>query len=40
MSSPSSVADPEGGMMPLRVARKSRIASDVFLFDQIGRAHV
>ena len=35
MSSPSSVADPEGGMMPLRVARKSCIASEIFLFELV-----
>lgn len=30
-------ADPEGGMMPLTVVRKARIASDVFLFELAHR---
>jgi phthalate 4,5-dioxygenase reductase subunit len=37
MSTASFAADPEGGMMPLRVERKSRIATDVFLFELAHR---
>lgn len=37
MSSTAFSADAEGGMMPLRVARKSRVASDVFLFELVHR---